>query len=347
VRIAERRVAKEIAVLDPRDDGHDESIVVSLRLLGIDPDSVVDYEVLAGGASGASAFRIRFTTCDRVLKVTLPRAPGHLLQAARREVQFYKRLASTIPIQVPEMVASHTSHANGARLLLDYHAPAPPASAWTKEQFVEFAAMLGRFHARFWGKGSELAKLSWLRRIDRIDQADILRAEANWRRMATEGRFNSILMDRRFDFILRVLRSIRGAGFARPSMPTTLCHGDCHTGNVLRDAGDGMLLADWQEIGLGCGPEDLSFLVQRASFSGGVVPIEEMINAYQSTVSSSLSTTIPIQEIRRVIDIAELRTMLLHWPVFLLGAPEGKVVDMLDRIQLLEARLVTSSKRRT
>jgi aminoglycoside phosphotransferase (APT) family kinase protein len=55
-------------------------------------------------------------------------------------------------------------------------------------------------------------------------------------------------------------------------LPACLIHGDLHAGNLLRDAEGASVWADWQEVGIGQGPEDLALLWQRAEFDGADRP---------------------------------------------------------------------------
>ena len=130
-----------------------------------------------------------------------------------------------------------------------------------------------------------------------------------------------------------MLGQIHDVEAALSRFPTTLCHGDFHIDNILEAPNGDLVVADWQEVGLRRGPEELSFFLQRASFSGGTAPAEEMIRAYQRSLVANTGEAILVTDIRRVVDAAELRTRLLNWPAFLTGAAEDQVVDMLGRIR--------------
>lgn len=51
----------------------------------------------------------------------------------------------------------------------------------------------------------------------------------------------------------------------------TLCHGDCHLDNLLRDPDGRLIWADWQEARKGYGPSDLAFCLQRAEATGAAI----------------------------------------------------------------------------
>ncbi len=318
---------------------HGEILTRCLTALGTDPDQLLGYNVLSGGASGASAYRLRFRPGDLVLKVTRPESPEYLLERARREILFYSHLASEVRVQIPSVIASRCDEGVGACILLEAYEPSPEPTGWTESLYLEAAEQLGRFHARFWGKERELSALGWLRRADALEEGDIRQAHTYWERLRTGGRFERVLTPKRYEWILRMLGRIRGVGTALSSFPVTLCHGDFHIDNILVDRGGEMVLADWQEVGPGRGPEDLSFFLQRTSFSGGSVPEEEMIRAYQRSLMTNTGEDVAVSGIHRVMDAAELRTRLLHWPAFLAGASEHQLAELLGRIQALAAGL--------
>ena len=52
------------------------------------------------------------------------------------------------------------------------------------------------------------------------------------------------------------------------TFPSTLCHGDCHMGNLLRDAHNGLVWADWQEVGTGHTARDRRLRDERSGGRG-------------------------------------------------------------------------------
>jgi Ser/Thr protein kinase RdoA (MazF antagonist) len=321
---------------------HREVLTLCLAALGTDPDQLLGYDVLSGGASGAYAYRLRLPPGDLVLKVTRPESPGYLLERARREILFYRHLAPEVRVRVPSAIASRCDEDIGACILLEAYEPSPEPMAWTEGRYVEAAEYLGRFHAAFWGKERELSTLGWLRRVEELEEGDIRRAYTYWERLRAEGRFETVLTPERYEWILGTLGRVRWVGTVLSSFPVTLCHGDFHIDNILVDGGRGMVLADWQEVGPGRGPEDLSFFLQRASFSGGSVPEEGMVRAYRRSLVANTGEDVAASDIRRVVDAAELRTRLLHWPAFLGDASEHQLAELLGRIHTLATGLETT-----
>jgi len=324
---------------------HEEILEGSLMRLGIDRSQLHGYEMLPGGRSGAATYRLRFSDRDLILKVALPGSPVHLLEGARREVLFYRHLAADVGVRVPAAIASHDDDATGVCLLLAALEPAPDPAAWTAARFIETADLLGRFHSTFWGKDGDLSTMGWLRRDEESAAAASHRAADLWQRLSTQPRFGAILAAERVAWLLRLLQLLEGFGTDATPFPVTLCHGDFHSENVLIGHDEALVLSDWQEVGIGRGPEDLSFFIQRATFSGGKVPVEDMFEAYRQSVIAITGQDIQLEDIRRVADLAELRTRLLDWPEFLDEAPAHQLSDMIERIEVLAYALSGQHRR--
>lgn len=162
-----------------------------------------------------------------------------LKTTTEREAVFY-RAAPRLPVQVPRVIAL-----DGTCLLLEALTPATRAAEWSTPRWHEVARQLGALHrprvlAGFAGR-------SWLRRpVER-------RPDATARELWTADEL--ALLD------------------TRPAaLPDCLVHGDVHAGNLLQDDAGALVWTDWQEVGVGPGPEDLALLWQRAEFDGADPP---------------------------------------------------------------------------
>lgn len=111
-------------------------------------------------------------------------------------------------------------------------------------------------------------------------------------------------------------------------------HGDCHTENIVRDEGGRFRWIDWQEARTGDGFSDLVFLWQRAEFAGAGPPREEMTHAYAAARGLVVD-----QHVRRELDGAELRLLVLAWPPFLGYGSAASQRHLSDRLGHLTATL--------
>jgi hypothetical protein len=337
--------------MTPGDEAYVELIRACLARMGRSGDDLRQYERLQGGVSGSGTYRLVLASGAVILKVTTADREPLVRERARREAEFYRRLADRVPVRVPRPLAVAIDDDFGICLMLSRHPACPPAPAWREAEYLRAGEELGRLHAAFWDRIECLAEYCWLRRRpspcgrSRSDRqpaelpAEVTQARRCWQELGEIDRFRDVLTPQCRQRIDRLLERIEAIEQAVESLPPTLCHGDFHSGNLLDDGRGGFIWADWQEVGLAPGPEDLSFFIQRASFAGGSVPVEGMIRAYQQSLKAASGRAIPMASIQRVMEGAELRTRLLQWPAYLQQVSEETLAGMIDRIDQLAGRL--------
>jgi hypothetical protein len=226
-----------------------------------------------------------------------------LKTTTRREAAFY-RTACRLPVRIPRLVA-----AAGLCLLLEAAAPGPAAVDWPVGRWHEVARQLGALHrtaVAFHG-------VSWLKRPGPARRPDAA-ARSCW------PAADLALLDR--------------IGDLDAGLPACLVHGDLHAGNLVRAADGGLVWADWQEVGVGRGPEDLALLWQRAEFDGADPPRTAMLATYAA------ARGIPYDDVlTRATAAAELRLLLLDWPIFLAGAAPERRAVMVRRLRGIAAAI--------
>jgi aminoglycoside phosphotransferase len=270
-------------------------------LLGVHGEPTAVHTV-AGGASGAAVHRVTVGGRDVVLKV----ASGPDRQGAGRELRFYRELAHRVPVLVPKLLAG-VEHADGTCLLLESAGAAP-----TKWSWVDLAAELGGLHR------NRPAAWSWVKTPHTATNTELAAAERFWQ---AQG-YGPLLAP--------VWSTFGSLAAAVARLPTCLQHGDCHLGNILVDPADRYVWIDWQEVGIGHGPEDLALLWQRAEFNGLTPPREAMRTAY------ARGRAIPADATLRMATIAaELTMLLLSWPFHLLRGAEPARARLLRRLESL------------
>jgi hypothetical protein len=210
-----------------------------------------------------------------------------------REVALY-RAAAGLPVRTPRLVADDETC-----LLLEALEPLPPAARWPEAQWHEVARQLGSLHRAPFDHD-----LPWLRHPTSKRPGLAFWTEAELK-----------LLDR-----------------ADEKLPTCLVHGDLHAGNLLRAPDGELVWTDWQEVGLGQGPEDLALLWQRAEFDGADPPRTAMLATYAA------ARGIPHDDaLIQATVTAEIRLLLLDWPVFLQHADPDRRALMRRRLHLLAA----------
>jgi len=303
------------------------------------PEQLRGYQTLQGGISGAVTYRLQMVQGDLICKITHAQSDLSVLQRAQREYLFYQQMASSLPLRVPHMVAQ-VHDPKGIALLLTAYQAAPPAEQWQEEHYVAVAKQLGQFHAAFWRNTKQLAQSSWLRKSDEnTSDLQMQQAEIQWQAIQQDPPVVSLIPRDRFQRVIHLLALIPFLENVLASFPLTMCHGDCHSGNVLRDEHGDLIWADWQEVRIGHGPEDLSFFFQRAFHAGSTVPYEAMTSTYHLQVEMRTSQPLSLTWLRDVLHIIELRNWVLHWPSFLRQESPQHLIRLLDRIDWLVDRL--------
>jgi aminoglycoside phosphotransferase (APT) family kinase protein len=326
--------------MTPGEEADVALIRACLERMGRNGDDLRQYERLQGGVSGSGTYRLVLASEEVILKVTTADREPSVRERARREAEFYRRLADRVPVRVPRPLAIVIDDGFGICLMLSWHPPCPPAPVWREADYLQAGEELGRFHAAFWDGIASLAEHRWLRRrLPAALRAEVAQAHCYWQELRQIDRFRDVLTPPSHQRIDRLLEQIETIEQAIASLPPTLCHGDFHNGNLLADGRGSFIWADWQEVGMGPGPEDLSFFIQRASFAGGSVPVAGMICAYHESLEAASGRVIPTASIERVIEGAELRTRLLHWPAYLKQVSDAALAAMMDRIDQLAGRL--------
>ena len=292
-------------------DGIDrEQLADALAHLGLG-GSAEDATLLSAPYSGTQAYLVRRGDGDVVLKLAATDAPIHARARALREARFFAELAPLIPVRLPLLLAAS---ANPLCLLFAAYPAAPPARAWQPETYQSFASDLADLHAAYWDDEAALARLDWLRPVEPADSAgEADAARGQWSELARLARLADLLTPQVMSMVESLLAAMPELDAARQSLPRCLCHGDCHAGNFLVESvGSASLVwADWQEVGFGCGPEELAFFVQRAMTDGAEVPEATFLGAYHRRLSE-LVGPIPLEALSRIADASELRTRLLQ-----------------------------------
>lgn len=349
-----------------------------LKLLGYRRNGPLRIEALRDGRSGAVTCRVVDAGEEMVLKAVLSESPRWVLERGTREVLFYSRLAGIVPVTVPEVVATYgpvdepargdatqrqpTSRESidnlddglggglevcSALLLKAYRAP-EPVRRWSRAKYEAVAKQLARLHSVHWGMTDGLRLFEWLRRpaVDFSSSRDP--AHAAWRALWEQERLAGVFDGAVTGVIENALECLAGSSGASSressvSLPLTLCHGDAHPENLLvRDDG-AWVWSDWQEVGIGYGPDDVSFFYQRAAAAGGMVDLEHMLRTYHQELERQTGTRIDFEAIRRRALEYEVTTRLFQWPMHLEHAPESVIRAHVARVRELLVELNVAS----
>jgi len=307
-----------------------------LRRLGL-PDTGRDAELLSGGQSGAAVYRVQRGEEAAILKLTRADAPRHLIEQARREARFYRELAPILPISVPRVIGVSDDADEDVAILLAEETPAPHVDHWSDADFLIVARQLGRLHGAFWDRPDLIP--SWVESRPQLLPERQQVAIRRWRSLADHPKFRT-LIGARADEFSRLIEHLPALQMRIDPMPQTLCHGDCHAENFLRNERGDLLLADWQQVRRGGGIDDLSFFFQRAfAASERTLPLDAMVRGYTETLVTEFNIAISISRVERCLQVTEFRGWLIDWPEYLGFLPGSSVERILARIDWLNSRL--------
>ncbi|HEU5090627.1 MAG TPA: aminoglycoside phosphotransferase family protein [Roseiflexaceae bacterium] len=293
----------------------------------------LDDDVLpALGLSGAAVVGVERAGVPAILKLVPGAAPEHVRERARRERLFYTQLAPHLPIQTPELLAWH-ENAAGFALVLAHYAPSGAAATWTAAQWHAAAQDIAAIHAAWWGTIENSPYAGWLKAAPATPSAaQIAQARAAWHGLRSQARLAAL-----FKGANEVVEQALELCSASPlvSLPLTLCHGDCHTGNVLSSSTGAHVWSDWQDVGIGVGAADLSFFWQRATADGALIELEELLHAYCDALDARLPEPPARANVEQAMQRSELHTRALEWPFYLRDAAPEQVQAQLERLALL------------
>lgn len=303
------------------------------RRLRIEEALSAHLELLSGGVSGASTYRVHGLPKLCVLKVVATESAAHLRARGYREIRFYEELAAHIPLRTPHVLASLIEASGYSALLLVAYTPMKPANELTDAEFTEIAEQLARFHAVYWNRTDQFDYLSWIEKPEKLDLThDARHASETWQALAQQPQFQELLTDSTLRDIEAALVQIRANPEYGSETVMTLCHGDCHLDNLLRDRDGRLMWADWQEVRVGHGPSDLTFLIQRAEANGVTVAHDSLITAYCSALEAAGVKGVSKAVITSAMNKSERRTRLLYWPDYLGDATPEMMTHHLTRI---------------
>jgi thiamine kinase-like enzyme len=299
----------------------------------IDEALAAQLELLSGGTSGASTYRVHGLSQPCVLKVVEAESADYVRARAYREIRFYDQFAACISLSTPRVLANLTEKSGYCALLIEAYQPLKPAGQLPAGDFAEIAMELARFHAQFWNRTEQLATLSWLAQPATADLTnDARHARETWFALAQQPQFRKVLTEATLDAIDAALGDVQTKPEYDPDMAMTLCHGDCHLDNLLRDQEGRLIWADWQEIRIGNGSSDLTFLMQRAEANGADIAHDRIVTAYCNALKAAGVEGVNERAITSAMHESERRTRLLYWPDYMSGATSKSMAHHLTRI---------------
>ncbi len=177
------------------------------------------------------------------------------------EVRFYRTLAATVPLRVPECL--HARH-DGTRFMLVLEDLTPQehlaasTDACTAHQALAVITALADMHAYGWGRPRRGSASGWL-----LAQADRERSLGAWLRLPLMRRGLELAGEQvpppLAAAALHYARQYRITAESLNGPPHTLIHNDCHPGNLAFGEEDQPIFLDWQMVRAGQWARDFAY----------------------------------------------------------------------------------------
>jgi len=111
------------------------------------------------------------------------------------------------------------------------------------------------------------------------------------------------------------------------AIPKTLCHGDFHPGNFLRE-GDNLLICDWQTVRFNRGIGDVSFFINRGTDMGITINRQQTIEAYHDSIHAFTSEKIEMRDLNQYVAAADFYVSFKFWAEHLQSSDKSRVLDI-------------------
>jgi hypothetical protein len=268
----------------------------------------------AHSQSPAGVHRVRTATGrDAYLKTTPAELGPEAVLAARREVRFYRELASGLACRTPELLASYDAE-DGIAVLLASAGRAKVPQSWSPSMWAACGGRLALLHTTPLPPGEDWHRPDPLLRA--MAEPVLESITACWAQVLPE-----------LPRILSSADELVSHGSLRPAVFT---HGDCHTGNIVF-LGEHPAFCDWQAAVVGRAASDLAFLSVRATPLRVAVP-PDLVTAYLDHANGDR------EELERALIAEELAVFVFQWPHFShLNAPAA-VAHVRRRVRFLASR---------
>lgn len=251
-----------------------------------------------------------------ILKITIA-SSGWSRAAGERELAFYREVAPGLAVRTPELLDAYRTE-DCIAILLTAHQALRPAPDWRHTDWMALAHDLAALHQ------TPVPDESWHRKGSASSSAaDREQARDYWRGV-----------ERALELVDALFDDPEPLWSAAYGQAMVFGHGDCHSDNILV-AESGLIWTDWQEAGMARPAGDLAFPSVRATPSGAILPMPEMIKEYAERRSLD-----PIQLERSVI-AAELSTYLFVWPPYASYNSTAGVKRVHDRTMQLARNWLT------
>lgn len=293
--------------------------------------SVVSFEPITLGASGAKLFTVDDGIKKYVLKVTHKsfHCDEKHFKSYQKEYDFYQ-LNQTLQLPyIPKIIYSETHSEYGILLVME-HYQAIAHEQWNldlQKRAVDLCAKLNSIPLE------QVASLGLSWTPIQIEEDFTRNAYQNWINVINEheGRFDCNILDILYKNLGEVCRVLN-------TEPQHISHGDFHPENILTD-GEQLYICDWQGIHIGKGAGDISFFMSRGMGLGIHMDADILLPYYCERLSEYTGKHISLETIQKESNATTLLVSFSFWAEYLKNVPYERVAqhfyEMVDAAKVL------------
>jgi len=277
-------------------------------------------------------------TIDLVVKEPRGTTRKGLAGAGRREAGVYNRLASEIPLQIPDCFAAATT---GDWILLDLIENVRSRDEWRIAEYQRALQDLVVLHDRFWDLDIDLAAFTWLSRPLSVDfEVHVNAAARSVEHIVYYGEPVQLTRNPRKMAMLATLTTEADRVVAPLlSQKNTMIHGDYWPGNIAAFAKPPHLVYDWQLTGIAPGVLDLVNFVKKSEWWYEKLPLTdtEMQAYYRAMMKDQAGREWPEEEWSLIWDHALMWHFMQDWLDVIAASPDAVFevrTDALERVWL-------------
>ena len=111
------------------------------------------------------------------------------------------------------------------------------------------------------------------------------------------------------------------------AIPETLCHGDCHPQNFLKNV-DKLIICDWQGVGIGKGIGDIAFFISRGADMGLKIDRDKLIADYCGALLKYANIKVNVEVLYKKVATDEFGVSFRFWAHYLQGSDIGRVLNI-------------------
>ena len=110
-------------------------------------------------------------------------------------------------------------------------------------------------------------------------------------------------------------------------IPETLCHGDCHPQNFLKN-GNKLIVCDWQGVNIGKGIGDVAFFISRGADMDLKIDRNKLISDYTEALYKYANIHVNVSDFHNTVAVDEFSVSFRFWAQYLQDSNINRVLNI-------------------